>query len=87
MRGVDGNYYAATGTKDYRWLESEVVRTLGKEADINRDYYKALCDSAVHDISLYGDFEWFASDEIKMPVKADFINVPDGVDETGYEFT
>lgn len=57
------NYYAATGSKGYRWLESEVVETLGKEKDIDYRYFNALVDDAVANISKYGDFEWFISDD------------------------
>lgn len=56
-------YAAATGTKGYYWLESEVVKTLGKEKDIDRSYYDNLVDGAVETISKYGDFEWFISDD------------------------
>ena len=38
-----------------------MVKELNKEDDIDRSYYNALVDTAVHDISQYGDFEWFAS--------------------------
>ena len=61
MREKDGKYYAATGTKGYRWLESEMVRSLGKENDIDESYYRAQIDQAVKDISKYCDFEWFIS--------------------------
>jgi len=63
MREKDGKYYAATGSKGYRWLESEMVIELGKEADIDRSYYNSLVDEAVKSISEYGDFEWLVSDE------------------------
>lgn len=56
-------YDSATGARDYRWLESEMVRTLGKEGDIDRSYYDALVNTAVEDISKYGDFEWFTSED------------------------
>lgn len=61
----EGNlkYSAATGSKGYRWLESELVKTLGKEGDIDRSYYDKMVNNAVKDISEYGDFEWFASDD------------------------
>ena len=62
-REKDGKYYAATGTKGYRWLESEMVQTLGKENDIDMEYYDNLVNDAVEDISQYGDFEWFVSDD------------------------
>ena len=61
-REKDGKYFAATGSKGYRWLESEMVKELGKENDIDRSYYDALVDDAVENISQYGDFEWFVSD-------------------------
>jgi len=63
MREKDGKYYAATGSKGYRWLESEMVRELGKEADIDRSYYDRMVDEAVKTISKFGDFEWFVSDD------------------------
>lgn len=56
-------YDAATGTKGYRWLESEMVKELGKEDDIDRGYYDALVDAAATDISAFGDLEWFVSDD------------------------
>lgn len=61
----EGNvkYSSATGAKGYRWLESEMVRELGKEADIDRSYYDKLVDDAIEAISKYGDFEWFVSDD------------------------
>ena len=61
----DGNikYGAATGTKGYFWLESETVKTLHKEDDIDLSYYQRLVDDAKDAISKYGDFEWFVSDD------------------------
>lgn len=63
MREKDGKYYAATGSKGYRWLESEMVKELRKEADINRSYYDNMVSDAMDTISQYGDFEWFVSDD------------------------
>ena len=63
MREKDGKYYAATGSKGYRWLESEMVRQAGKEQDIDRSYYDSMVDDAVDTVSQYGDFEWFVSDD------------------------
>ena len=66
-------YDSVTGAKDYRWLEAEMVRTLGKEADIDRTYYDDLVHAAVYGkgkgkdrkpgIADFGDFEWFVSDD------------------------
>ena len=65
MKDKDGNvkYDSVTGSKGYRWLESEMVRKLGKEDDIDRSYYDKLVDAAVETIAQYGDFEYFASDD------------------------
>ena len=63
MRQNGEKYNSATGAKGYRWLESEIVKELGKEDDIDRSYYTVLVDEAVSDISKYGDFEWFISED------------------------
>lgn len=63
LREKDGKYYAATGSKGYRWLESEMVRVLEKQDDIDRRYYESMVNDAVDTISKYGDFEWFVSDD------------------------
>lgn len=85
-RNQDGKYYAATGTTGYRWLESAMVKELGKEDDIDRSYYIKLVDDAVDSISKYGDFNWFVSDDPYIPEPKedplpDFMNIPEGVDE------
>lgn len=83
MREKDGRYYAATGSKGFRWLESEMVKELSKEDSIDRSYYDKLVDDAVETISKYGDFEWFISDDpyVSKPKLEDFMNVPEDADE------
>ena len=71
MREKDGKYYAATGTKGYRWLESEIVKELHKEEDIDKKYYQNLVDEAVETISKYGDFEYFSSDSPFLSIVSD----------------
>lgn len=61
LREKDGKYYAATGSKGYRWLEAEVVKESNKEGDIDLSFFNKLVDDAVMDISKYGDFEQFIS--------------------------
>lgn len=61
-------YDSVTGTlkpdkTPYRWLEAEAVKALGKEADIDKSYYRRLVDDAIDAISQYGDFERFVADE------------------------
>ena len=58
----DDKYYAATGSSGYRWLESEVVKELGKEDDIDISYYDTLAQNAIDTISKYGDFNEFANE-------------------------
>ena len=62
VREKDGKYYAATGSKGFRWLESETVRGANEEF-IDHSYYNNLVDDAVATINNYGDFEWFVSDD------------------------
>lgn len=82
-REKDGKYHAATGSKGYRWLESEMVKELGKQGDIDQQYYIALVDKAVETISKYGDFEQFVSDDRVRNGGGDlgFMDIPDGVGE------
>lgn len=56
-------YAAATGSKGFRWLESEMVKQLDKQGDIDRGYYNNMVDEAIKSLSVYGDFERFAADE------------------------
>lgn len=78
-RYKDGKYYAAAGTKGFRWLESEVVKNLGKEDLIDKIYYICLVDEAKETIGKYGDFEMFANNETY--VTPDFMNIPDDAPE------
>ena len=60
-------YDFVTGAKDYRWLESEMVYQLHMEESIDKAYFNKEVDGAIKEISKYGDFEWFASDDSGMP--------------------
>ena len=66
-------YDSVTGTlkpdkTPYRWLESEAVKMLGKESDIDKSYYRKLVDDAIEAISEHGDFERFVADEPYGPI-------------------
>ena len=57
-------FRSATGSKGYRWLESEMVYTFKEmRENIDISYYDKLVDDAAEAISEYGDFNWFVSDE------------------------
>jgi len=58
-RYANDKYYAVTGTKGFRWLEAEVVRTLNKEDEIDISYYDKLADAAKASIMEFCDFEKF----------------------------
>ena len=60
LREKEDKYYAASGSKGYRWLESEMVDKLNKEDDIDTNYHNTLVDKAVSKISKFGDFEWLS---------------------------
>lgn len=62
LREKEGKYYAAGGTKGYRWLESEIVQSRGKSDDIDLLYQRSLVDDAIETISKFGDFETFVAD-------------------------
>lgn len=79
MREKDGKYYAATGTKGYRWLESEQVKEMGLEDGIDVSYFDLLADKAKEAISQYTDFDWFVSDEPyngELPYTDNYVELP-----------
>ena len=59
----DEKYVSAAGAKGFRWLESETVQNGEGEDFIDRSYYNELVDAAVEEISKYGDFEQFVSED------------------------
>jgi len=57
-------YDSVTGTKGYRWLESETIRDRHLEHPedlVDKSYYISKVDEAVADLSKFGDVEWFCS--------------------------
>jgi hypothetical protein len=67
MREKDGKYYSATGAKGYRWLEAEIVSSLGRTDDIDEGHFKEMADAAIDTIKKYGNYEWFVSDAPYTP--------------------
>ena len=62
LRENNGKMSYAAGSKGYRWMESEMVLTLGLEDAIDISYYCRLADEAKATIENFGDFEAFAGD-------------------------
>lgn len=66
-------YTSLSGTKGYRWLESETMTDEDKNY-IDRSYYRKLVDDAKDAIREFGDFEWFISDSGEPA--PNFMNLP-----------
>lgn len=77
VRLVDGKYYAVTGTKDHRWLESETVKQLNMKNAIDVGYYDKLVEDAKAAVSKFGDFDAFVNGDPLGP----YMNVPETADE------
>ena len=82
-RVADDKRFAVTGTKGYHWLESEVVKSLGKEDDIDISYYEQMAHDAMGSIIAYGDYEAFVdlskpyNYEVPASGEVPFINPPE----------
>lgn len=61
-RETDGSYFALSGTKGYRWKESEIVKSLDKEDDIDISYFKILADKGIRTIQKFGPLETLLDD-------------------------
>ena len=48
-------YYALSGTTGFRWLESEIVKNMDKQDQIDRSYYYILAQKAVQTIDEVGN--------------------------------
>lgn len=62
LREKDGKMYAATGTKGYFWMESEMVKSLKKQKDIDMGYFEKLVYDAKEQLAKYGDVTQFLDD-------------------------
>lgn len=94
----DGKNYSASGTKGYRWMESEMLRGVNtkdievdgktitvlddKDDLVDMSYHNKMVDDAIETISQYGDFEMFVSQEAPMLQPVNFMTIPDGIPET-----
>lgn len=78
-RGDKSKFDSVTGTKGWRWLESEIVKAMGKEKDVDLNYYRTLVDKAVEAISKFGDFDSFVAEG--KYVDMSFMNIPETDEE------
>ena len=63
MREKDGKYFAAAGSKGFRWLEEEQIKKLGLTDKIDMRYFREMATEMKNAISKYCDFEWFIGGE------------------------
>ena len=63
VREKDGKYYAATGSKGFRWREGESIKGANRMDLIDMGYFDKLAQDAIDTINNYGSFEKFASEE------------------------
>lgn len=59
-RGED-KYNSVTDSKDWLWLEAEIVKELGYQDDIDLGYFEQKAQEAIDTISQFGDFNEFVS--------------------------
>lgn len=59
----DPKYAAAEGTKGWRWKETEVVKSLNQEDQINMEYWRQKIDDVIDTLKEYGDVDRFLSEE------------------------
>ena len=78
LRKNGESYNAVVGTKGYRWKESEILKSLGNEDQINLAYFYRLIDDAISSIRSYGQLQDFL-DDWEEPNSDD--NYPIGFDE------
>lgn len=67
VREKDGKYYAATGSKGFRWRESESLKNADRMNMIDMGYFESLAQAAKEAIQTYGSFEEFASESYEAP--------------------
>lgn len=61
VREKDGKYYSISGTKGWKWLESEKVRFEGREEDVDMRYFEKLASDAKEHIAEFGSYDEFVS--------------------------
>ena len=63
VREKDGKFYAATGSKGFRWRESESLLGADRMNMIDMGYFESLAIAAREAVEKYGDFEGFVRED------------------------
>ena len=57
LRKKDEKYTSVVGTKGYRWKESDIVKNLNQEDQIDLMYYNTLVNDAIKTIEKFGPID------------------------------
>jgi hypothetical protein len=67
VREKDGKFNAATGSKGFRWRESETLQNADRLNLIDMGYFENLAQVAKEAIEKYGDFDEFVTEPAEAP--------------------
>lgn len=67
VREKDGKFNAATGSKGFRWRESESILGADRLNVIDMGYFENLAQVAKEAIEKYGDFDEFVTESSEVP--------------------
>lgn len=68
LRTQDEKYVSVTGTKGYRWMESEILKQKENwEAIIDYSYFENLREKAIEAINKYGSYDILVSEPVMGP--------------------
>lgn len=80
MREKDGKYYNASGSSGYRWKSAEVVKSLGREDQLDISYWVNEAHKAMGTLVAFGDYTWFVSNDPYISpnyISGEFMDYPD----------
>lgn len=72
---------SVTGTKGYRWLETERVKSYHKEDDIDQSYFDEQVADAIKKIEVYGSYEDFLAGKRTVPLPSRNEPISDGLED------
>ena len=78
VREKDGKFYAATGSKGFRWRESETLLGADRMNMIDMGYFESLAITAREAIEKYGSFEEFVREDDSSVIFNEMENTAEG---------
>lgn len=87
VREKDGKFYAATGSKGFRWREGESLLGANRMDLIDLGYFEDLAQTAKNAINDYGPFEEFVSETpVKKEPVSSFISIDEVLEKSDRMF-